>query len=106
MSQRFEGKNIEEALGHASEAFGVERYRLTYHVVVEKRGFLGGVKRVVIEAEVNEAATEPPPQQPVVEMRSGPPSSAPRSWRRPWGLGWWQRWEWRRWWPTPQRASR
>ena len=44
MSQRFEGRNLEEALGAASAALGVERYRLTYHVVLEKRGFLGGTK--------------------------------------------------------------
>ncbi len=60
MSQRFEGKNVDEALGEAAAALGVERYRLTYHVVLEKRGFLGGVKRVVIEAEVNETAAETP----------------------------------------------
>jgi predicted RNA-binding protein Jag len=38
----------------ASEAFGVDRVQLTYHVVLEKKGFLGGFKRVVVEAEVNE----------------------------------------------------
>lgn len=59
MSQRFEGRNIEEALSSAAEALGVERYRLLYHVVLEKRGFLGGMKRVVIEAEVNDQASEP-----------------------------------------------
>src|SRR4051794_19276304 len=55
MAQRFEGKNLDEALTMASEAFGVERVQLTYHVVLEKRGFLGGFKRIVVEAEVNEA---------------------------------------------------
>jgi len=55
MAQRFEGKNLDEALTMASEAFGVERVQLTYHVVLEKRGFLGGFKRVVVEAEVNDA---------------------------------------------------
>ena len=59
MAQRFEGKNLEEALTAAAEAFGVERFQLTYHVLMEKRGFLGGMKRVVLEAEVNEAATPP-----------------------------------------------
>ena len=54
MAQRFEGRNIDEALTSAAEALGVERYRLLYHVVLEKRGFLGGMKRVVIEAEVND----------------------------------------------------
>lgn len=38
----------------ASEAFGVDRVQLTYHVVLEKKGFLGGIKRIVVEAEVNE----------------------------------------------------
>src|SRR5215510_10288255 len=72
MSQRFEGKNLDDALTSASQTFGVERYQLTYHVLLEKRGFLGGVKRIVIEAEVNEAAVAPaappPPSQP------GPPA--------------------------------
>lgn len=63
MSQRFEGKNVEEALTHASEALGVERWQLTYHVLLEKRGFLGGVKRVVIEADVNAEAAAPAAQQ-------------------------------------------
>ncbi|HEX9500254.1 MAG TPA: R3H domain-containing nucleic acid-binding protein [Thermoanaerobaculia bacterium] len=58
MAQRFEGKNLEEALNSAAETFGVQRFQLTYHVLLEKRGFLGGMKRVVIEAEVN---TEAPP---------------------------------------------
>ena len=60
MSQRFEGKNVEEALTSASEALGVERYQLTYHVLLEKRGFLGGVKRVVIEADINTSAVDAP----------------------------------------------
>src|SRR5258706_26794 len=64
MAQRFEGKNLDEALTMASEAFGVERVQLTYHVVLEKRGFLGGFKRIVVEAEVNEAAVAQPAQQP------------------------------------------
>lgn len=59
MSQRFEGRNVEEALQSATEALGVERWQLTYHVLIEKRGFLGGVKRVVIEADVNTDATAP-----------------------------------------------
>lgn len=66
MSQRFEGRNLEEALTHASQTLGVERWQLTYHVLLEKRGFLGGVKRIVIEADVNReapapAAVAPPP---------------------------------------------
>ncbi|HEY8132565.1 MAG TPA: R3H domain-containing nucleic acid-binding protein [Thermoanaerobaculia bacterium] len=59
MAQRFEGKNLEEALNSAAQTFGVERYQLTYHVLLEKRGFLGGMKRVVIEAEINEGASQP-----------------------------------------------
>jgi spoIIIJ-associated protein len=64
MAQRFEGKSLDEALTMASEALGVERVQLTYHVVLEKRGFLGGFKRIVVEAEVNDAAVEKPAQQP------------------------------------------
>src|SRR4051812_27010501 len=62
MSQRFEGRNLEDALTHASETLGVERWQLTYHVLLEKRGFLGGVKRIVIEADINREA--PPPAAP------------------------------------------
>lgn len=62
MSQRFEGRNLEEALQAASQALGVERFQLTYHVLLQKRGFLGGFKRVVIEADVNTEA--PPPAAP------------------------------------------
>src|SRR5882672_591180 len=72
MAQRFEGKNLDEALTMASEAFGVERVQLTYHVVLEKRGFLGGFKRIVVEAEVNEAAVAQPAQQP--SSTSGAPA--------------------------------
>ena len=61
MSQRFEGRNLEDALNHASAALGVERWQLTYHVLMEKRGFLGGVKRVVIEADINREAPPPAP---------------------------------------------
>ncbi len=60
MSHRFEGRSVEEALQSAAEALGVERWQLTYHVLLEKRGFLGGVKRVVLEADVNTAAAPPP----------------------------------------------
>jgi spoIIIJ-associated protein len=62
MAQRFEGKSLDEALTMATEAFGVERDQLTYHVVLEKRGFLGGFKRIVVEAEVNDAAVARPAQ--------------------------------------------
>jgi spoIIIJ-associated protein len=70
MAQRFEGKNLEDALNNAAQTFGVERYQLTYHVLLEKRGFLGGMKRIVIEAEVNE---EPPQQEQPVAPSAGPP---------------------------------
>jgi spoIIIJ-associated protein len=80
MAQRFEGRNLEEALTQAAETFGVERYQLTYHVLLEKRGFLGGMKRVVLEAEVNTSATAPqvapPVESPVAARAAG---SAPRS---------------------------
>jgi spoIIIJ-associated protein len=59
MSQRFEGRNLEDALTHASQTLGVERWQLTYHVLLEKRGFLGGVKRIVIEADINREAPAP-----------------------------------------------
>lgn len=75
MSQRFEGRNLEDALQQAAETFGVERWALTYHVLMEKRGFLGGVKRIVIEAEVNAGAAEPPAPAPVAVESSRPPRS-------------------------------
>lgn len=69
MAQRFEGRNLEEALQKAVDALGVERWRLSHHVVLQKRGFLGGTKRVVIEAEVNDAATPPaPPPAPLAPL--------------------------------------
>lgn len=75
MAQRFEGKNLDEALTMASEALGVERVQLTYHVVAEKRGFLGGFKHVVVEAEINHPADEKPAAQP---QTSSTPGSGPR----------------------------
>jgi len=71
MSQRFEGKNVDEALTSAAETLGVERFQLTYHVLLEKRGFLGGVKRVVIEADINTSADAP--------AAEAQPAPAPRS---------------------------
>jgi len=83
MAQRFEGKNLDEALTMASEAFGVDRVQLTYHVVLEKKGFLGGTKRIVVEAEVNER-----PIAAAVQEASAPvPRSAPRSDRPSGGRG-------------------
>jgi spoIIIJ-associated protein len=84
MAQRFEGKNLDEALTMASEAFGVERVQLTYHVVLEKRGFLGGFKRVVVEAEVNEAAMPGSSSAPAAESGSYSPGAPSR---RPSGGG-------------------
>src|SRR6187549_106633 len=65
--RRFEGKNVEEALDHAAEALGVERYKLGHNIVVEKRNFLGGTRRVVIEAwedDIGNRADAPPTHIP------------------------------------------
>ena len=78
MGQRFEGKSLDEALTTAAQTFGVERYQLTYHVLLEKRGFLGGVKRIVIEAEVNEAAMTPPAAEAAPPRSAAAPAGAPR----------------------------
>src|SRR5688500_15940268 len=77
MANRFEGKNLEEALTAASQTLGVERYQLTYHVLLEKRGFLGGMKRVVIEADINEAATVP--IAPAPARAAAGPAAEPRA---------------------------
>src|SRR5207247_2343854 len=91
MSQRFEGRNLEEALNGAAQHYGVERWQLTYGVLLEKRGFLGGVKRVVIEADVNEAATQPPAAAaaaaPAVSHSSPPRSERPARGGRGGGAG-------------------
>jgi predicted RNA-binding protein Jag len=91
MSQRFEGRNLEEALNSAAQQYGVERWQLTYGVLLEKRGFLGGVKRVVIEADINEAAIQPPPAPVAATVATAPVSSGPpraeRSARGPRGNG-------------------
>jgi len=60
----------------ASEAFGVERVQLTYHVVLEKRGFLGGFKRIVVEAEVNKAPVTQPAQAVAASIPGRPARSA------------------------------
>jgi|GEM_PF-518456 len=85
-TQRFEGHTLEEALAAATEAFGVQRHQITHRVLVEKRGFLGGIKRIVIEADVNENA--PPPAEPVAaapvhEEVAAPVSAPPRESRAP-----------------------
>ncbi len=93
MSQRFEGRNLEEALNSAAQQYGVERWQLTYGVLLEKRGFLGGVKRVVIEADINEAAIQRPAVAAAVAVAAAaaPVSSGPprveRSARGPRGGG-------------------
>jgi len=96
--RRFEGKNVEEALDHAADALGVERSRLAHNVVVEKRGFLGGTRRVVIEAwedDIGNRADAPPTHippalaAPVREQRprSGGRDRGGRDDRRPRGGG-------------------
>src|SRR5947209_9982829 len=75
MAQRFEGKNLDDALTNASQTLGVERYQLTYHVLLEKRGFLGGVKRIVVEADINEAAVAPAVQPAPIPTPAGPPAA-------------------------------
>jgi spoIIIJ-associated protein len=89
MSQRFEGRNLDDALEHAAQTLGVERWQLTYHVLVEKRGFLGGVKRVVIEADINTDAPPPAPQvsAPATHSTARPPERKPRSGGRGGGGG-------------------
>ena len=83
MSQRFEGHNLEEALNSAAAALGVERFQITHRILVEKRGFLGGMKRVVIEADVDDSATElaAPPlataAPPAAPVAVAPPHSEP-----------------------------
>src|SRR5687767_14470542 len=76
MSHRFEGRSLEEALQSAAETLGVERWQLTYHVLLEKRGFLGGVKRVVLEADIN--TTAPTPAAPTASQTALSGSAPPR----------------------------
>jgi len=89
MSQRFEGKSLDEALDQACETLGVQRFALTYHVLLEKRGFLGGIKRVVVEADVNSAAVSEElaraPAQPAARMSE--PATEDRSFRSASGEG-------------------
>jgi spoIIIJ-associated protein len=76
MPQRFEGRNLDDALNAAAQHFGVGRWQLTYSVLLEKRGFLGGVKRVVLEADINEAATQPA-ATPVSTSAAAPVHTSP-----------------------------
>lgn len=89
MSQRFEGRNLDEALTNASQTLGVERWQLTHHILLEKRGFLGGSKRVVIEVDVNADAAPPVvAAAPVVTEPARPlppPARAPQGGDRPRG---------------------
>src|SRR5207253_3089542 len=73
MSERFEGKNVDEALTLAAETLGVDRTHLTYHVLMEKRGFLGGVKRVVIEAQIDESVS---PVAPASQPAAAPSAAS------------------------------
>ena len=73
MSHRFEGRTLEDALQTAGQTLGVERWQLTYHVLLEKRGFLGGVKRIVIEADVNQEAPAPVPVAPAAPLLPAAP---------------------------------
>lgn len=77
MMQRFEGRNLDEALDNASEALGVERYLVGYHVIVERRGFLGGIKRIVIEAEAKSPDEVQRPVAPLAAPVASPPISRP-----------------------------
>lgn len=84
MTQRFEGHSLEEALSHAADALGVARHRIRHRVLTEKRGFLGGIKRIVIEAEVNPDSEEPAadaapaaPPEPVAEALSREATAEP-----------------------------
>lgn len=77
MKQRFEGRNLEEALAAAASALGVESYQLDYHVAVEKRGFLGGMKRIVIEAEADEGRQPESNQSRDAQMLAASDLAAP-----------------------------
>jgi spoIIIJ-associated protein len=89
MSHRFEGRSVEEALQSAAETLGVERWQLTYHVLLEKRGFLGGVKRVVLEADINTAAAPPAnaAAAPPPVSHDAPPRAPARAPRASGGFG-------------------
>jgi spoIIIJ-associated protein len=82
MRQRFEGRNLEQALENAAASFGVPRFQVAYSVVVEKRGFLGGIKRVVIEATVDEDAQPPVQQEPIFKSPMADTPAAPSAGRR------------------------
>ncbi len=77
--QRFEGRSLEEALASAAAELNVEPWQLTYHVILEKRGFLGGIKRIVLEAELNPAAENPPASPKAPESSPAAAGKAPRA---------------------------
>lgn len=79
MTQRFEGRNLDEAIDSAAKALGVARHLVGYHVVVERRGFLGAIKRIVIEAEAKspEEVPAPPPAAAVAPIATTPPVTRP-----------------------------
>jgi predicted RNA-binding protein Jag len=75
-SEQFEGRTVEEALDAAATRFGVERFQIRYHVLTEKRGFLGGIKKVVIEAEVSDPTASAPVLETPAEFGWNSPSRA------------------------------
>ena len=79
MSPQFEGRTLEEALASAGDSLGVDRYRLTYHVVLEKRGFLGGIKKVVIEADINDETSQQPAPREAERISNESRPASPRS---------------------------
>jgi len=85
MSDKFEGKNVDEALDNAASSLGVDRAAIDYSVVVEKRGFLGGTKRIVIDAKLRDTSPETVPDAVTAantETAVDKEPRAPRSRRR------------------------
>lgn len=88
MAHRFDGKNLDEALGTAAASLNVPRYQLKYKVLSEKRGFLGGVKRIAIEVDVDPDAIDPATTAiPIIERTPSEPREerSPRAGDRPRG---------------------
>lgn len=83
--RRFEGKSLDEAIDTAAGTLGCEPFRIKYHIVLQKRGFLGGTKRVVIEAEVDSDRNDdaPAPQGEATSARQeATPAAGERDGRR------------------------
>lgn len=77
MTDQFEGKNVDEAIDAAAAALGVDRTLINYSVVAEKRGFLGGTRKITIEAQVRDASEGEQPSSPgVAEDLARPPAEA------------------------------